>query len=65
MAHQRGDFLLQCIDRRIPDRATLEREIAAWERQRNHYGEKINWMFTTEQARAKLAKAYPQNAKES
>ena len=25
----------QCLDRRIPNRATLEREVAAWEAERN------------------------------
>ena len=55
----------QCIDRRIPDRATLEREIAAWKRERNQSGRKIDWLFTTERARAKLARSYPQPLKES
>lgn len=44
---------------RILDRVTLEAEIAAWEQQRNHNQARINWMFTTEKAREKLAKAYP------
>ena len=60
-----GVLRTQCIDRRIPDRATLEREINAWERQRNQSGAKIDWMFTTERARAKLARSYPTLAKES
>jgi hypothetical protein len=49
----------QCLDRRIDDRAELEREIAAWERQRNAAGARIKWMFTTEKARAKMGRAYP------
>ena len=60
-----GVLRAQCIDRRIPDRASLEREVGTWERQRNQSGAKINWMFTTERARAKLANSYPQPAKES
>ena len=60
-----GVLRTQCIDRRIPDRATLEREVAAWEQQRNNEGAKINWMFTTERARTKLVRAYPQHTKES
>ena len=60
-----GVLRAQCIDRRIPDRATLEREIEAWERQRNQSGAKIGWLFTTERARAKLARSYPQPSKES
>ena len=38
----------QCLDRRIDDREELEREIAAWERQRNLAGAHLKWMFTTE-----------------
>ena len=49
----------QCLDRRIPDVATLRREIAAWERQRNTARSKINWQFTTHDARIKLRKLYP------
>lgn len=49
----------QCLDRRIPDVATLRREIAAWERQRNKSRSKINWQFTTHDARIKLRKLYP------
>ena len=50
----------QCLGRRIDDRERLEREIAAWERARNAAGARINWMFTTERARAKMGRAYPQ-----
>ena len=49
----------QCLDRRIPDRDRLVAEIAAWERQRNAVSARINWMFSTERARSKLARAYP------
>jgi len=50
----------QCLDRRIATRAQLVAEIAAWERQRNASGTRIKWMFTTEKARAKMGRAYPQ-----
>ena len=49
----------QCLDRRIADREELIAEIAAWQRQRNDAGARINWMFTTERARSKMARAYP------
>ena len=49
----------QCLDRRIATRERLEREIAAWERERNAAGARIRWMFTTETARAKMGRAYP------
>jgi transposase len=52
----------QCLDRRIDDRVELEREIAAWERQRNAAGARVKWMFTTEKARAKMGRAYPKPA---
>ncbi len=54
-----GVLRSQCLDRRIGDRATLEAEVAAWERQRNAEGARITWMFTTDKARAKLGRSYP------
>ncbi len=55
----------QCLDRRIDDRKTLEAEITAWECQRNADGARIKWMFTTQRARIKLLRAYPDPANES
>ena len=52
----------QCLDRRIDDREELEREIAAWERQRNLAGAHLKWMFATEKARTKMGRAYPRPA---
>ena len=49
----------QCLDRRLPDRATLEREVAAWEAARNAKGRTIDWRFTTADARIKLRHLYP------
>ena len=49
----------QCLDRRIDSYARLVSETAAWEKRRNAERAKINWMFTTEKARAKLGRAYP------
>ena len=60
-----GVLRSQCLDRRIGDRQTLETEIAAWQRQRNADRAKIKWMFTTDKARHKMGRAYPQLAKES
>lgn len=57
-----GVMVAQCLNRRIADKATLVREIAAWERSRNRANAKINWMFTVDRARAKLGRAYPQPA---
>jgi hypothetical protein len=49
----------QCLDRRLADRAILEREVAAWQAARNRAGRGVNWRFTTEDARIKLKHLYP------
>jgi transposase len=49
----------QCLDRRIPDLATLRREVAAWEEKRNAAVVKVDWQFTTADARVKLKRLYP------
>ena len=54
-----GALAEQCPDRRLPDRATLEREVAAWEDARNAATKTIDWRFTTEDARIKLKHLYP------
>jgi hypothetical protein len=48
-----------CLDRRIDSRELLVSEVAIWEQQRNSSGASINWMFTPEKARTKMARAYP------
>ncbi len=58
-----GVLKRQCLDRRIADRESLVREIAAWERTRNAAGARIRWMFTTERAREKLGRVYRPLAK--
>jgi hypothetical protein len=55
----------QCLDRRIGEREVLINEIDAWQRQRNMSGDRIRWKFTTQKAREKLARAYPDTTKES
>lgn len=49
----------QCLDRRIPDRATLRRETGAWAARRNAARATVVWRFTPADARVKLAKLYP------
>jgi hypothetical protein len=49
----------QCLNRRIPDIALMRTEVAAWELDRNHRTAKIDWRFTTEDARIKLKRLYP------
>jgi len=57
-----GVLRSQCLDRRIDNRERLVSEIAAWQRQRNASGARVKWMFTTEKARAKMGRAYPDPA---
>jgi hypothetical protein len=49
----------QCLDRRIADKPTLEKEVAAWEKTRNERRATVNWRFTTAEARIKLKRLYP------
>jgi len=49
----------QCLDRRIPDMARMQSEVAAWEKERNNRANKINWQFTASDARIKLKRLYP------
>ena len=49
----------QCMDRRIESEEILTREVAAWERDRNAYESKIDWQFTTADARIELERLYP------
>ena len=49
----------QCLDRRIPDEKTLKREIAALESERNTVHARVNWQFTSRDARIKLRRIYP------
>jgi hypothetical protein len=49
----------QCLDRRIPDFSRLTDEVAAWQRDRNPVQVKVDWQFTTAEARVKLKRLYP------
>ena len=49
----------QCLDRRLPDQATLAPEVAAWQADRNAATTTIKWRFTTADARIKLKHLYP------
>ena len=54
-----GVMSRQCLDRRIPDQRTLRREAAAWQDRRNQEAIKVDWRFTTADARIKLKSLYP------
>ncbi len=50
----------QCLGRRIGDKARLRKEVHAWERERNARQKGVDWQFTTNDARIKLKRLYPQ-----
>ncbi len=49
----------QCLNRRIPDKQTLKQEVAQWQDQRNFLQAKVDWRFSTDDARIKLKRLYP------
>lgn len=49
----------QCLNRRIADMEVMRTEVKAWESARNGMKAKVNWQFTTEDARIKLKRLYP------
>ncbi len=48
-----------CLNRRIPDQAALHREVQAWVEERNQKAVRVDWRFTTTDARMKLKRLYP------
>ena len=54
-----GVLASQCLDRRIPDKQNLIKEIAAWQADRNKRHTEANWQFATADARVKLKRLYP------
>ena len=49
----------QCLARRIARKATLERQVRSWELARNAARARVQWHFTTDDARIKLRSLYP------
>ena len=54
-----GVLARQCLDRRIPNQRVLEQETGAWQKQRNREAIRVDWRFTTGDARIKLKSLYP------
>jgi hypothetical protein len=50
----------QCLNRRMGDLAQYCNEVKSWYNQRNAIQKVVDWQFTTENARIKLKKLYPQ-----
>ena len=49
----------QCLNRHISTMKKIKQEVSAWQKNRNNKNKKINWQFTTKDARVKLKKLYP------
>jgi DDE superfamily endonuclease len=49
----------QCLDRRIPDTATVQAEVTAWADRRNALGGAVDWRCTAADARIKRKRLYP------
>jgi len=49
----------QCLNRRIEKIEDVRRETTAWQEYRNNHKSNVNWQFTADDARIKLARLYP------
>lgn len=54
-----GVLSRQCLNWRIPDQEALKNEITAWEEKRKEKAIRVDWRFTTADARVKLKSLYP------
>ena len=52
----------QCLSRRIDSIGTVRSEVAAWQARRDNLQAKVNWQFTTKEARVKRKRLYPTTA---
>ena len=49
----------QCLKRRMDNIEFVRKGVLAWENNRNNKNAKVNWQFTTDNARIKLSRLYP------
>lgn len=49
----------QCLNRPLATLEKVKAEVHAWQSNRNNKNSKINWQFTTKDARIKLKRLYP------
>lgn len=49
----------QCLNRRIDSMDVLAREVGAWQASRERIQARVDWQFTTGDARLKLKRLYP------
>ena len=52
-------MIRQCLNRRIASIKVLRDEVAAWQASRDRIQAKVNWQFTTDDARVNLNRLYP------
>ena len=52
-------LIRQCLARRIDNREEMQAEVDSWQNQRNNANSKIDWHFTSDNARIKLKRLYP------
>jgi len=52
-------LIRQCLARRIDSAEEVQAEVSAWQNHRDNLQAKVNWQFTTEDARVKLRRLYP------
>jgi len=50
----------QCLNRRMHSQEFVATEVDAWQQQRNYSQKGVQWHFTTDNARIKLRRLYPQ-----
>ena len=55
-------MVARCLSRRIDRIETVRNEVAAWQARRDNLQAKVNWQFTTKDARIKLKRLYPTTA---
>lgn len=52
-------MIRQCLARRIDSIEVVQKEVMAWQNHRDQLNAKVNWRFTTKDARIKLKRLYP------
>jgi hypothetical protein len=49
----------QCLNRRMGSLEEVEKAVSAWQIRRDNLNAKVNWQFTTQDARVRLRQLYP------
>jgi hypothetical protein len=49
----------QCLNERMGDKGRLTKAIETWQKERNQHATRVDWQFTTADARIKLKRLYP------